>query len=76
MKTRKSVWWGAVLLALAFAVGCAGIPVRDAVKVDMKLPWARSRGANSPEAGTPSRSPPPGLAGYHPVPKIHDRSGV
>ena len=44
MKTGKSVWWVGLLLVLAFAVGCAGIPVRDAVKVDMKLPVGNVEG--------------------------------
>ena len=38
MKTRKSLEIGAVILLFAFIGGCAGTPVRDAVKVDMKLP--------------------------------------
>jgi hypothetical protein len=38
MKSKKSMWFGSILLILAFAVGCAGVPVREAVKVDMKLP--------------------------------------
>ena len=44
MKTGKSVWWVGLLLILAFTVGCAGIPVRDAVKVDMKLPVGNIEG--------------------------------
>ena len=44
MKTGKSVWWVGLLLVLVFAVGCAGIPVRDAVKVDMKLPVGNVEG--------------------------------
>ncbi len=35
---------GGLLLILAFAVGCAGIPVRDAVKVDMKVPVGKIEG--------------------------------
>jgi hypothetical protein len=38
MRTR-GFWGGAVVLFLfVFLVGCAGTPVREAVKVDMKLP--------------------------------------
>jgi hypothetical protein len=44
MKARKSIWLGGLILILAFAVGCAGIPVRDAVKVDMKLPVGKIEG--------------------------------
>ena len=44
MKSKKSMCFGSILLILAFAVGCAGVPVRDAVKVDMKLPVGQIEG--------------------------------
>ena len=44
MKARKSIWLGGLILILAFAVGCAGVPVRDAVKVDMKAPVGKIEG--------------------------------
>jgi hypothetical protein len=44
MKARKRIWLGGLILILAFAVGCAGVPVRDAVKVDMKLPVGKIEG--------------------------------
>ena len=44
MKTKKNLHRAKILLVLAFAVGCAGVPVRDAVKVDMKLPVGQIEG--------------------------------
>jgi hypothetical protein len=38
MKTRNIFGVVAVLFLVAFLSGCAGTPVRDAVKVDMRLP--------------------------------------
>ncbi len=38
------MWFGSMLLILAFAAGCAGAPVREAVKVDMKLPVGNIEG--------------------------------
>ena len=44
MRSKKTILFGSILLILAFAVGCAGIPVREAVKVDMKLPVGKIEG--------------------------------
>jgi hypothetical protein len=44
MRSKKTILFGSILLILAFAAGCAGVPVRDAVKVDMKLPVGKVEG--------------------------------
>jgi len=44
MKSSKGTCFAVVLLFLALAVGCAGVPVRDAVKVDMKSPVGKVEG--------------------------------
>jgi hypothetical protein len=44
MRSKKTILFGSILLILAFAAGCAGVPVRDAVKVDMKLPVGKIEG--------------------------------
>ena len=82
MKTRKSVWWGAVLLVLAFAVGCAGIPVRDAVKVDMKLPVGKVEGSQFTGSRYPFKvAAPPGWQVTTQYPKFmidlgYDKEGL
>jgi hypothetical protein len=38
MKARRLLEAAAVIILFAFLTGCAGTPVRDAIKVDMKLP--------------------------------------
>ncbi len=45
METRKVRWLWAFLLILFFSIGCAGIPVREAVQVDMRAPVGRIDGA-------------------------------
>jgi hypothetical protein len=44
MKMRKVRWLWALLLLLVFSVGCAGIPVREAVQEDMKAPVGKIEG--------------------------------
>jgi len=44
MKMRKVHWLWAFLLILVFSIGCAGIPVRETVKVDMKAPVGKIEG--------------------------------
>lgn len=38
MKTRRSLGIAAIIFLMACLTGCAGTPVRDAVKVDLKIP--------------------------------------
>jgi hypothetical protein len=45
MKTKNIFGGAAVLFLFAFLSGCAGIPVRDAVKVDTKLPIGNIEGS-------------------------------
>jgi hypothetical protein len=44
MKVRKAHCLWAFLLILIFSVGCAGVPVRPAVHVDLKAPVGRIEG--------------------------------
>jgi hypothetical protein len=44
MKMRRGHWHWAFLLILVFSIGCAGIPVREAAKVDMKAPVGKIEG--------------------------------
>jgi hypothetical protein len=44
MKMRRVHWLWAFLLILIFSIGCAGVPVREAVKVDMKAPVGKIEG--------------------------------
>jgi hypothetical protein len=44
MKMRRGPWLCAFLLILVFSIGCAGVPVREAVKVDMKAPVGKIEG--------------------------------
>ena len=44
MKMRKVHWFWAWLFILALSIGCAGVPVREAAKVDMKAPVGKIEG--------------------------------
>lgn len=44
MKTGKFWEFAAVILLFAFLTGCAGTPVREAVKVDLKMPVGNIEG--------------------------------
>jgi hypothetical protein len=44
MKMRKVHWLWALLFILVFSIGCAGIPVREAVQVNMKAPVGKIEG--------------------------------
>jgi hypothetical protein len=44
MTTRRAAWKSTILLFLAFSIGCAGIPVREEVKVDQSLPVGEIEG--------------------------------
>ncbi len=44
MKMRKVHWIWALLFLLVFSIGCAGVPVREAVQVDMKAPVGKIEG--------------------------------
>jgi hypothetical protein len=44
MKMRKVHWLWAFLLILVFSIGCAGVPVRETVQVDMKAPVGKIEG--------------------------------
>ncbi|MBI5967787.1 MAG: hypothetical protein HY882_08015 [Deltaproteobacteria bacterium] len=41
---KKGSWIPIIILLLVFSVGCAGTPVRDAVKVDLSLPVGKIEG--------------------------------
>jgi hypothetical protein len=41
---KKGPWIGIVFLLIVFSAGCAGIPVREAVKVDMSVPVGKIEG--------------------------------
>ena len=44
MKMKRGYWVGTAILLLVFLAGCAGAPVRDAVKVDTRLPIGKIEG--------------------------------
>lgn len=44
MELKKNYRKWSLLFVLAFAVGCAGVPVREAVKVDLSLPVGKIEG--------------------------------
>jgi hypothetical protein len=44
MRMRRFMWIAAVIFLFVFLIGCAGTPVRDAVKVDMKAPVGKIEG--------------------------------
>jgi hypothetical protein len=44
METKRTAWKWVVLLFILFSVGCAGVPVRDAVKVDLSVPAGKIEG--------------------------------
>jgi hypothetical protein len=41
---KKSLWVWIIFLFLVFSAGCAGIPVREEVKVDLKVPVGKIEG--------------------------------
>ncbi len=44
MKRRKSFWLWILTLLFLLGAGCAGVPVREAVKVDMSVPVGKIEG--------------------------------
>jgi hypothetical protein len=44
MEMKKSLWVWIIFLFLVFSAGCAGIPVREEVKVDLKVPVGKIEG--------------------------------
>jgi hypothetical protein len=44
MERKKSLWVWMIFLFLVFSAGCAGIPVREEVKVDLKVPVGKIEG--------------------------------
>jgi hypothetical protein len=44
MGTKRTAWKWIILLFMVFSIGCAGIPVREAVKVDQSLPVGKIEG--------------------------------
>lgn len=44
METKRTAWKWVILLFIVFSVGCAGVPVRDAVQVDLSVPVGKSEG--------------------------------
>ena len=44
METKRAIWKWIILLFMVFSIGCAGIPVREAVKVDQSLPVGKIEG--------------------------------
>jgi len=61
MKAKRFMVAAIAVLILAFLAGCAGTPVRDAVKVDLKLPVGTIEGNQFTGARFPFKvSAPPG----------------
>jgi hypothetical protein len=60
MKTGRYLEIGSVIFLFAFIGGCAGKPVRDAVKVDMKLPVGAVEGNQFTGARYPFKVSAPG----------------
>ena len=44
METKRAAWKCIILISLVFLIGCAGIPVREEVKVDQSLPVGKIEG--------------------------------
>ena len=44
METKRTAWKWIILLFSVFSIGCAGAPVREAVKVDQSLPVGKIEG--------------------------------
>ncbi len=44
MERKRAIWKWIILLFMVFSIGCAGIPVREAVKVDQSLPVGKIEG--------------------------------
>ena len=44
MKNRKVLWLFIISITILFSAGCAGVPVRDAFKVDMSVPVGKIEG--------------------------------
>ena len=45
MERKRAAWKWIILLFLVFSIGCAGIPVREEVKVDQSLPVGKIEGS-------------------------------
>ena len=82
MASRKLSWLWITLFIAAFSVGCAGVPVRDAVKVDMKLPVGKVEGDQFAGIRFPFKvSAPPGWKIVTEYPKFmvdlgYDKEGL
>ena len=64
MKKTQIPKMAVIFLLLLFLVGCAGIPVRDEVKVNMKVPVGEDRRESIHRTSLPiQRHGPSGLAG-------------
>jgi hypothetical protein len=82
MVSKRVTWLWIILLVTVFSAGCAGIPVREAVKVDMKAPVGKIEGDQFTGIRYPFKvSAPPGWKVSTEYPKFmldlgYDKEGL